>query len=40
MGPRIVVVHISWSGHPGYKKKKLDMGINRGALKLARTPRL
>ena len=37
MGLGIVVVRISWHGHPGYIKK-LDLGINRGALKLARTP--
>ena len=39
MGPRIVVVCISWPGHPGYQKN-LDMEINRGAFKRARTPRL
>ena len=35
MGPEIVTVHISWSEHPGYQNK-LDMGINRGALKTTR----
>jgi len=39
VGPGIVVVCISWPGHLGYKKK-LDMEINRGAFKRARTPRL
>ena len=39
MGPGIVVVCISWSEHSGYPKK-LDMKINRGAFKRARTPRL
>ena len=39
MGPGIVVVCISWPGHPGYQKN-LDMEINRGAFKRARTPRL
>ena len=33
------MVCISWAGHPGYQKK-LDMKINRGAFKRARTPRL
>jgi len=37
VGLGIVVVHISWHGHCGYKKK-LDLGINRDALKLARIP--
>ena len=37
VGLGIVVGRISWYGHLGYKKK-LDLGINRGALKLARTP--
>ena len=35
MGPGIVMVQISWSEHPGYQNK-LDMGINRGALKTTR----
>ena len=39
VGPGIVVVIISWPGHPGYQKN-LDMEINRGAFKRARTPRL
>ena len=39
MGPGIDVVCISWPGHPGYQKN-LDMEINRGAFKRARTPRL
>ena len=38
-GSGIVVVRINWSGYPGYIKK-IDMGINRGVLKLAQTPRL
>ena len=37
MGLGIVVGRISWHGHLGYKKK-LDLRINRGALKLAQTP--
>ena len=36
-GLGIVVVRISWHGHPGYQKK-LDLGINRAALKLVRIP--
>ena len=39
VGPVIVVVCISWLGHPGYQKI-LDMEINRGAFKRARTPGL
>ena len=39
VGPGIVVVCISCPGHPGYQKN-LDMEINRGAFKRARTPRL
>ena len=39
MGPGIVMICISWLGHPGYQKN-LDMEINRGAFKRARTPRL
>ena len=39
VGPGIVMICISWLGHPGYQKK-LDMEINRGAFKRARTPRL
>ena len=29
IGLGIVVVRISWNGHPGYKKK-IDLGINCG----------
>ena len=39
VGPGIVMICISWLGHPGYQKN-LDMEINRGAFKRARTPRL
>ena len=39
MGLGIVVVRISWHGHPSYQKK-LGLEINRGALKLAWAPKL